>query len=131
MENTNPYLVELYDLRTYFPIKAGIIKRTVGYVKAVDGVSFKIKRGKTLGLVGESGCGKTTVGRTIVGLYKPHEGEMFFDVPTEITSEIISLQQQYKTMLKQKKNNDEFKQISTRLKELRKNMISMLIQKKD
>jgi len=120
MENTNPYLVELYDLRTYFPIKAGIIKRTVGYVKAVDGVSFKIKRGKTLGLVGESGCGKTTVGRTIVGLYKPHEGEMFFDVPTEITSEIISLQQQYKKMLKQKKNNDEFKQISTRLKELRK-----------
>lgn len=45
MENNNPYLVELYNLKTYFPIKAGIIKRTVGYVKAVDGVSFKIKRG--------------------------------------------------------------------------------------
>ncbi|MCR4422474.1 MAG: ATP-binding cassette domain-containing protein [Exilispira sp.] len=120
MENTNPYLVELYDLRTYFPIKAGIIKRTVGYVKAVDGVSFKIKRGKTLGLVGESGCGKTTVGRTIVGLYKPHEGEMFFDVPSDITSEIISLQNQYKKMLKEKKQNDEFKQISIRLKQLRK-----------
>lgn len=79
----NKYLVELYNLKKYFPIKAGVFKRVVGYVKAVDGVTFKIPRGKTLGLVGESGCGKTTVGRTIVGLYKPTDGEMYFDVPAD------------------------------------------------
>ncbi len=119
MENTNPYLVELYNLKTYFPIKAGIIKRTVGYVKAVDGVSFKIKRGKTLGLVGESGCGKTTVGRTIVGLYKPHDGEMFFDVPQSTIDEILSLQEKYENMKKNKIKNAEFKEIFKKLKDLR------------
>jgi len=120
MENTNPYLVELYNLKTYFPIKAGVIKRTVGYVKAVDGVSFKIKKGKTLGLVGESGCGKTTIGRTIVGLYKPFDGEMFFDVPTEITSQILGLQKKVEQMREMKKFDSEFKEISAELKNLRK-----------
>src|SRR4051812_27042268 len=61
-------LLEVRDLRTYFPIKKGVLSRTVGYVKAVDGVSFDVHAGKTLGLVGESGCGKTTVGRTILRL---------------------------------------------------------------
>ena len=63
----NP-LLEVRDLQTYFPIKRGVFSRTVGYVKAVDGVSFDVHAGKTLGLVGESGCGKTTVGRTILRL---------------------------------------------------------------
>ena len=61
-------LVEVRDLRTYFPIRKGVLSRTVGYVKAVDGVSFDVPAGKTLGLVGESGCGKTTVGRTLLRL---------------------------------------------------------------
>jgi len=61
-------LVEVRDLRTFFPIKRGVFSRTVGYVKAVDGVTFNVQPGKTLGLVGESGCGKTTVGRTILRL---------------------------------------------------------------
>jgi oligopeptide/dipeptide ABC transporter ATP-binding protein len=61
-------LLQVQDLRTYFPIKKGVLSRTVGYVKAVDGVSFQVEAGKTLGLVGESGCGKTTVGRTILRL---------------------------------------------------------------
>lgn len=61
-------LLEVENLRTFFPIKRGILSRTVGHVKAVDGVSFNVKPGKTLGLVGESGCGKTTVGRTILRL---------------------------------------------------------------
>lgn len=120
MENNNPYLVELYNLKTYFPIKAGIIKRTVGYVKAVDGVSFKIKRGKTLGLVGESGCGKTTVGRTIVGLYKPFDGEMFFDVPSEIVAEINNLQASYNEMDKKKKKSKKGMEILKQLSSLRK-----------
>jgi len=67
-------LLEVRDLKTWFPIRRGILSRTVGFVKAVDGVSFDIQPGKTLGLVGESGCGKTTVGRTILRLIPATEG---------------------------------------------------------
>jgi oligopeptide/dipeptide ABC transporter ATP-binding protein len=72
-------LLEVDSLKKYFPIKGGILRRTVAQVKAVDGVSFKIKRGETLGLVGESGCGKTTTGRTILRLEKATAGEVYFD----------------------------------------------------
>ena len=73
-------LLELQDLKVYFPIKSGIVlDRHVGDIKAVDGVSLEIRRGETLGLVGESGCGKSTVGRTILRLYKPTEGRIVFD----------------------------------------------------
>lgn len=73
-------LVTVEDLKVYFPIRSGIvIERHVGDVKAVDGVSFSILRGETLGLVGESGCGKTTVGRTILRLYEPTEGRILFE----------------------------------------------------
>ncbi len=69
-------LLEVKNLRTYFPIRRGVLSRTVGHVKAVDGVSFDIHAGKTLGLVGESGCGKTTVGRTILRLIPATDGEV-------------------------------------------------------
>jgi oligopeptide transport system ATP-binding protein len=73
-------LVEVSDLKKHFPINQGIlIQRQVGAVKAVDGVSFFIDRGETLGLVGESGCGKTTVGRTMLGLYPATEGQVDID----------------------------------------------------
>ncbi|MGI8973050.1 MAG: ABC transporter ATP-binding protein [Gaiella sp.] len=73
-------LVEVDGLRVWFPIKSGVVlDRHVGDVKAVDGVTFEIRRGETLGLVGESGCGKTTVGRAIVRLYEPTEGRIVFD----------------------------------------------------
>jgi peptide/nickel transport system ATP-binding protein len=73
-------LLRVEDLKVYFPIKSGLLfDRHVGDVKAVDGVSFEIKRGETLGLVGESGCGKTTVGRTILRLYDPTEGRILFE----------------------------------------------------
>ena len=68
------YILMVNTLRKYFPIKGGMVSRTVGYVKAVDGITFNIRRGTTMGLVGESGCGKTTVGRTILHLYKPTAG---------------------------------------------------------
>jgi peptide/nickel transport system ATP-binding protein len=71
-------VLEVIDLKQYFPIKAGLLQRIVGQVKAVDGISFTIKRGKTMGLVGESGCGKTTAGKTILRLYKKTSGEVRF-----------------------------------------------------
>jgi peptide/nickel transport system ATP-binding protein len=73
-------LLVVEDLKVYFPIRSGVvIERRVGEIKAVDGVSFEIERGETLGLVGESGCGKTTVGRTILRLYDPTEGRILFE----------------------------------------------------
>src|SRR5947208_17061395 len=73
-------LVELDDLKVYFPIKSGLIlDRHIGDIRAVDGVSLTINRGETVGLVGESGCGKSTVGRTILRLYKPTDGRIVFD----------------------------------------------------
>jgi len=79
----NPNLVEVNELKTWFPIKAGVFRRTVGHVRAVDGVSFTVPRGQTFGLVGESGCGKTTLGRTLLGLYRPTAGHLFFDTPRQ------------------------------------------------
>ncbi len=72
-------LLEVRDLKKYFPIEKGIFSRAVGYVRAVDGVSFTLKRGETLGLVGESGCGKTTVGRSILRLIEPTAGRVIFN----------------------------------------------------
>jgi oligopeptide/dipeptide ABC transporter ATP-binding protein len=71
-------LVEVKGLKKYFPIKKGLISKTVGYVKAVDDVSFTIRKGETLGLVGESGCGKTTTGRAIIRLIEPTAGSVKF-----------------------------------------------------
>jgi oligopeptide/dipeptide ABC transporter ATP-binding protein len=71
-------ILEVKDLKMYFPIYRGVIRKLVGYVKAVDGVSFFLKEREVLGLVGESGCGKTTLGRTILRLYDPSSGEIRF-----------------------------------------------------
>ena len=62
------YILMVNKLKKYFPIKGGMVSKTVGYVRAVDGITFNLKRGTTMGLVGESGCGKTTAGRTILRL---------------------------------------------------------------
>src|SRR3989442_16010874 len=67
------------NLVKHYPIRKGGVPKTVGYVRAVDGVSFSIPRGKTLGLVGESGCGKTTAGRTILRLIEPTSGRVTFE----------------------------------------------------
>ena len=79
MTSTVAPLVEVRDVVKHFPVKGGILQRTIGQVQAVDGVSFEIRRGETLGLVGESGCGKTTVGRLLLRLLEPTAGTIRFD----------------------------------------------------
>jgi oligopeptide/dipeptide ABC transporter ATP-binding protein len=75
----NTDLMQVQHLKKYFPVRAGIMQRVVAYVQAVDDVSFSIKKGETLGMVGESGCGKTTVGRTMLRLIEPTAGSVIYD----------------------------------------------------
>jgi oligopeptide transport system ATP-binding protein len=79
MSEANEKLLVVEDLKTYFPVRKGLMRRIVGHLKAVDGVSFFIKRGQTFGLVGESGCGKTTVAKNIMRLVKATSGKIIFD----------------------------------------------------
>jgi peptide/nickel transport system ATP-binding protein len=84
-------LIEVRNVKKHFPIKRGLLKRTVGYVRAVDDVSFIILTGETLGLVGESGCGKTTTGRCIIRLIEPTAGEIMFRGSDGSVSEVTRL----------------------------------------
>ena len=93
-------LIEVVDLKKYYPVRGGIIPHTTGWVRAVDGVSFSVMRAQTLGLVGESGCGKSTIGRQLVGLESPTEGSIFYD-----GRDLAALQ----------KNPAEMRQIRTKL----------------
>ena len=79
MNNQQTPLIEVRNLKKHFPITGGLLQREIGAVKAVDSVSFQVFKGETLGLVGETGCGKTTVGRTMMRLYEPTDGEIIFD----------------------------------------------------
>jgi oligopeptide transport system ATP-binding protein len=85
-------LVSVRDLKMYFPIRSGFLSTKP--LKAVDGISFSIDQGETLGLVGESGCGKTTVGRALLHLYKPTSGEVWYD-GTRITEKNIREYRKY------------------------------------
>ena len=75
---TDNILLDVKGLKKYFPIQKGFLRKTVGFVKAVDDVSFFVREGETLGVVGESGCGKSTAGRSIIRLYEPTAGQINF-----------------------------------------------------
>ena len=79
MNSTSENLLEVKDLKKYFPVHGGVFSQVKGYVYAVDGVSFNVKKGETLGLVGESGCGKTTTGRAILRLEPATGGKVYFE----------------------------------------------------
>lgn len=99
----NETLVEANNLKKYYPITGGVFKRKVGEVKAVDDVNIEIKKGETFGLVGESGCGKTTLGKTLIRLLEPTSGNIFYDAPEEKKEEIFKLQREGKEKGKLKK----------------------------
>ncbi|MFN8442762.1 MAG: oligopeptide/dipeptide ABC transporter ATP-binding protein [Caldilineaceae bacterium] len=99
MPESNNLLLEVQGLKKYFPIQQGFIKRTVGYIKAVDDVSLQVAKGETLGVVGESGCGKTTMGRCLVKLYEPTGGKVLLHTP-EKTISVTELDPQDKRLFR-------------------------------
>jgi oligopeptide/dipeptide ABC transporter ATP-binding protein len=119
-------LIEVDGLKKYYPIRGGLLRRSVGQVKAVDGVSLSIRKGEIFGVVGESGCGKTTLAKTIIRLLEPTAGSIFFDVPEDVRNTIKRLKSEGKT------NSSEFKRLvkqwdlalfkGRRLHELRRKM---------
>jgi ABC-type oligopeptide transport system ATPase subunit len=92
-------VLEVAGLKKHFPVKKGLLRRTAGYVYAVDGISFSINQGETLGLVGESGCGKSTVARTVLRLVEPTagtiriDGEKVLTQPVDFAFQTVNLQQ--------------------------------------
>ena len=101
-------LFQIRDLKKYYPIYGGVFKRTVARVKAVDGVSLSILKGECFGLVGESGCGKTTLGKTILRLLKPDAGHIFFDVPPEVVKEVEDLERKNPKSRRLKKLREQY-----------------------
>ena len=86
-------ILEISNLKMHFPVRKGFLQKTTGYVKAVDDVSFSIRQGETLGLVGESGCGKTTIGRCLVRAYQPTSGEMRYQNPGDASVDLARMEE--------------------------------------
>jgi len=116
--NTNENILELRDLKMHFPIRQGFFQRVVNHVKAVDGVDLEVKKGETIGLVGESGCGKTTLGRCIVRIYDPTSGQVLYrrngsgvtDIASLNTTELINVRRELRMIFQ-----DPFSSLNPRM----------------
>ena len=107
-------ILKVQQLKKTFPVKAGTFSNRVLTLKAVDGVSFEVRRGETLGLVGESGCGKTTVGRCILRLYDPEEGRIFLDPEGAVVDEAAALDEKRRALENELREMDEISAIDRR-----------------
>ncbi len=117
-DDTGNILLEVKDLKMYFPIYGGLIRKLAGYLKAVDGVNFVLKEREVLGLVGESGCGKTTLGRTLLRLYDPTAGEIWYHRSTGEKIDIASISQREMKPLRREMRmifQDPFSSLNPRL----------------
>ena len=104
MDNQQP-LLQVNNLKKHFPLTKGFLRRVVGMVKAVDDVTFAVKPGETLGLVGESGCGKTTVAKTVLRAIEPTAGEILFRTGEDMVEDTVDLATLEKEALKQARRN--------------------------
>jgi len=117
--------LETVGLRKYYPVTGGVFRRKIMDVKAVDDVSLSMAKGECFGLVGESGCGKTTYGKTIIRLLKPTSGHIYFDVPMDVKEKIVELEnssQRSQELEKLKKRYDLSKFGRRKMKSLRRRM---------
>jgi len=115
---TRPTLISTYNLRKYFPIRGGLFSTRIGDVRAVDGVTLEVKEGETVGLVGESGCGKTTVGRLLLRLIEPTSGHTYYHPPPDVSARLENLYSTVKGAACEPKDNGGTPEAQAALKEL-------------